>query len=212
MNASNSRTVKSVSPWFGVRTLDTDGIVKGMTTQGSTLPALAGTKEAAGVFGVRKENFLRDWAKRPDFPAPIATLAATPVWRRADLERYRDQHRPAAWPPRRRDLTLSPSAARWLPTMKRRLVREFHPERIVLFGSQATGQAGPDSDVDLLVVVSTVEDVRTLRIAMRDVLGDLPVATDIFVTTPERVRLHGSLVGTILRPALRDGVTIYARD
>ena len=173
---------------------------------------LVGTKEAAAIFGVRTQNFLRDWAKRADFPAPIADLAATPVWRRVDLERYRDRQRTTVWPPRRRDLRLSPAAERWLPTIKRRLVRRFHPDRIVLFGSQATGEADDDSDVDLLVVVSSTSDARELRIAMRRSLRDVPVPKDIVVTTPERVSLYGDLVGTILRPALRGGVTIYARE
>ena len=35
-----------------------------------------------------------------------------------------------------------------------RIVRQFHQERIILFGSHARGDAGPDSDVDLLVVMS----------------------------------------------------------
>ena len=37
--------------------------------------------------------------------------------------------------------------------LARGIAREFHPERIVLFGSHAEGTAGPDSDVDLLVVM-----------------------------------------------------------
>ncbi|HKZ92832.1 MAG TPA: nucleotidyltransferase domain-containing protein [Candidatus Limnocylindrales bacterium] len=95
--------------------------------------------------------------------------------------------------------------------MKRRLVRRFWPERIVLFGSQARGDAGPDSDVDLLVVVASAPDPRELRIAMRSSLRDIPVPKDIFVTTPTQASENGDLVGTILRPALREGVTIYAR-
>jgi hypothetical protein len=83
-----------------------------MSHETPSLPELAGTKEAAAVFGVRTQNFLRDWAKRPDFPAPVATLAATPVWRRDDLEAYRASKRPIPWPPRRRDLRLSPEAKR----------------------------------------------------------------------------------------------------
>ena len=183
-----------------------------MSTQTEGRPALAGTKEAAEVFGVRTENFLRDWAKRPDFPVPIASLAATPVWRREDLERYREATRPIAWPPRRRDLALTESAREALPTIKRRLIRGFQPERIVLFGSQARDDAGENSDVDLLVVMAEVRDARRLRIAMRAALHDVPVAKDIFVTTPELVQRYGDLVGTILRPALREGVTIYARQ
>ena len=174
---------------------------------------LVGTKEAAAIFGVRTQNFRRDWVTRPDFPTPIATLAATPVWSRTALERYRHRTRGPGWPSRRRrgDLKLSPAAERWLPTMKRRLVRRFWPERIVLFGSQARGDAGPDSDVDLLVVVASAPDPRELRIAMRGSLRDIPVPKDIFVTTPTQASENGDLVGTILRPALREGVTIYAR-
>jgi uncharacterized protein len=37
--------------------------------------------------------------------------------------------------------------------MVRRIVEQFHPERVILFGSHARGDAGPDSDVDLLVVM-----------------------------------------------------------
>lgn len=183
-----------------------------MSTRPDAGSGLVGTKEAAAIFGVRTQNFRRDWARRPDFPAPIADLAATPVWQREDLERYRDRDRAIRWPPRRRDMKLSPAAERWLPTVKRRLVRGFHPDRIVLFGSQARGDANRDSDVDLLVVMSEMHDARSLRIAMRASLSDLPLSKDIFVTTPDRVGRYGGLVGSILRPALREGVTIYARE
>ena len=178
------------------------------TTQGIDL---VGTKEAAAIFGVRTQNFRRDWVTRPDFPTPIATLAATPVWSRSELERYRDRAEGVRWPKRSRHLKLSPAAARWLPTMKRRLVRRYEPERIVLFGSQARGDARADSDLDLLVVVASAPDARELRIAMRNSLRDIPVPKDIFLTTQAHASEHGDLVGTMLRRALREGVTIYAR-
>jgi predicted nucleotidyltransferase len=41
-----------------------------------------------------------------------------------------------------------------IDSMVQRIVNKFHPEKIILFGSQARGTAGPDSDVDLLVVMS----------------------------------------------------------
>jgi predicted nucleotidyltransferase len=178
---------------------------------GAETSELAGTKEAAELFGVRTENFLRDWAKRPDFPAPIAVLAATPVWRRDDLERYRKARQPVPWPHRRTDLPLSPDAARWLPEIKRRLVASFAPDRIVLFGSQVRGDAGPESDIDLLVVMPSVDSVRTVTAEMQARLRGIPMSVDLTVTTPDRVERYGTLVGTILRPALLEGATLYAR-
>jgi predicted nucleotidyltransferase len=183
-----------------------------MSSEATILPELAGTKEAAAIFGVRTQNFLRDWAKRPDFPAPVATLAATPVWRRDELDRYRVRSRPIPWPPRRRGLRLSPAAERWLPVIRRRLVRDFHPDRIILFGSQARGEPRPDSDIDLLVVVpSDITDTRALAARMRGSLRDVPMSIDIVITTADLIARYGTLVGTVLRPALLEGVTLHAR-
>ena len=54
-----------------------------------------------------------------------------------------------------------------LAEIVRRLVEAFHPERIYLFGSHARGEAGPDSDYDLLVVVpdSAPPERRSSRLA-----------------------------------------------
>jgi predicted DNA-binding transcriptional regulator AlpA len=50
-------------------------------------PELVGFAEAAELLGTSTRQFLR-WAKREDFPEPIARLRATPVWRRADVVRW----------------------------------------------------------------------------------------------------------------------------
>jgi HEPN domain-containing protein/predicted nucleotidyltransferase len=99
-----------------------------------------------------------------------------------------------------------------LPAMTERLVRRFAPLQIILFGSQARGDAGTWSDVDLLVVLPEVADTwRTAR-DMRDELQDLHVPMDITVTSPDEIRRRGNLVGTVLRPALREGRVLYERD
>jgi uncharacterized protein len=87
----------------------------------------------------------------------------------------------------------------------------FSPEKIVLFGSLARGTARPDSDVDLLVVLSKVEDKRQSAISIRRALSDLPVGKDIIVATEDEILQRGHLVGSVIREALREGKTLYER-
>lgn len=62
---------------------------------------LAGLAELADILGVTKRTALR-YTKRDGFPQPIATLAATPVWRTEDLIRWRDANLPFRQDPRPR--------------------------------------------------------------------------------------------------------------
>lgn len=93
--------------------------------------------------------------------------------------------------------------------MTERIVDRFAPLRIVLFGSHSRNEGTLDSDIDLLVVLKNVSDRRKTTIEIRRVLADLPIAKDIIVTTPEEIRQRGDRVGTILRPALREGKVLY---
>lgn len=96
--------------------------------------------------------------------------------------------------------------------MVQRLAEQFRPERIVLFGSRARGTARPDADVDLLVVLDEVDSRHDAAVAMRVALADVPLAKDIVVTTTEEVARRGHLIGTVLKSALEDGLTVYARS
>jgi predicted nucleotidyltransferase len=98
-----------------------------------------------------------------------------------------------------------------ISTMTERIVSRFHPTQIILFGSHARGDARPDSDIDLLVVLPSVKNKREEAISIRRALADLPVSKDVIVTTPEEVASLGNSVGSILRPALRDGKVLYER-
>lgn len=95
--------------------------------------------------------------------------------------------------------------------MVERIVREFNPEKIILFGSHARGDANELSDVDLLIVMPDGTDRKESAIAAMRALGDLPVAKDIVVTTPDEISRRGGLVGTVLRPALREGRILFER-
>jgi predicted nucleotidyltransferase len=102
---------------------------------------------------------------------------------------------------------MTPETA--LDTMVDRIVARFHPRRVVLFGSRARGTAAADSDIDLLVVMDQVADKREAAIEIRRTLSDLPVSKDIIVTTPEEIVRRGQLIGSVLRPALREGRVLY---
>jgi uncharacterized protein len=95
--------------------------------------------------------------------------------------------------------------------MVRRIVKQFHPERIILFGSHARGDARPDSDVDLLVVLAANGSVREQRLAIRRALHDIPVPLDVIVTPPADFAWRKDVVGTIEWPATREGAVLYAR-
>jgi predicted nucleotidyltransferase len=95
--------------------------------------------------------------------------------------------------------------------MVRRIVSQFHPEKIILFGSHARGDAGPDSDVDLLIVMPFSGSKREKQVEIRLALSSIRIPKDIMVTTPEEFLWRKEVPGTIERPAAREGKILYAR-
>ena len=96
-----------------------------------------------------------------------------------------------------------------LNEVARRLVEKFHPEKIILFGSQARGTADSRSDIDLLVISHVKEKRRKLMIEMLRVLTELKYAFDIIILTREEYERDQKIPGTIGRYASRGGKIIY---
>jgi uncharacterized protein len=85
------------------------------------------------------------------------------------------------------------------------------PERIILFGSYARGNARPGSDIDLLVIKDKVDSPRAETGRIYRALGHLSAPVDVVVADTAYVQRYGALVGTVIRPALREGRVLYVR-
>lgn len=99
-----------------------------------------------------------------------------------------------------------------IDAMARRIVRLFHPDRIILFGSHARGTATADSDVDLLVVMPVEQGKLAKELEIRRALRSIRVPKDIIVTTPEDFAWRKDVVGTVEYPAIHEGRVVYARS
>lgn len=88
------------------------------------------------------------------------------------------------------------------------IVAQLHPRRIILFGSQARGDAKPDSDLDLFIEMET-PNTRTSAVAIRRLFGLRDWAMDVIVYTPEQVARYTGQVGTMLYEAETEGRVLY---
>jgi len=93
----------------------------------------------------------------------------------------------------------------------RRLVKEFKPQKVVLFGSYARGTPTIDSDVDLLVILpfegKPVFKSVEIRLKLRP-----PFPVDLVVRTPERVRQRLEMGDGFMRGLLKEGKVLYEAD
>jgi predicted nucleotidyltransferase len=89
------------------------------------------------------------------------------------------------------------------------IVERFHPKRIMVFGSHARGDAGPDSDLDLFIEMDTPLRPPDRAIEVSEVFGLRPWAMDIVVYTPDEVRRLRHVKGTLLSVIEKEGKVLY---
>ena len=99
-----------------------------------------------------------------------------------------------------------------LNEMVRRIVHQFNPEKIILFGSHARGMAGPDSDADILVIMPVKGSKRKQATEIDVSLIGIDLPTDVIVVTPEELEKNRDRIGTIIYPAIREGKVLYERS
>lgn len=93
-----------------------------------------------------------------------------------------------------------------------RIVETADPDKIILFGSAARGDMGPNSDVDVLVVKSGVFHRGRVTESIYEHLVGVGQAVDVVVVTPEDIERYRDAFCLVIEPALREGRMVYERN
>lgn len=106
---------------------------------------------------------------------------------------------------------MSAEDARELARILQRLIVALQPERIYIFGSQARGDVTPDSDVDLLIVVSRADQPGyRLDQAAYHAMGRRELAVDVLVMGREEFDRRARALASLPATVLREGKILYA--
>lgn len=93
----------------------------------------------------------------------------------------------------------------------RQIGRQFHPQKVILFGSYVQGLADEDSDVDLLIIGDfqgrNVDQSVKIRLKLRP---KFPV--DLLVRTPEKVQQRLEMGDSFIQKILQEGKVLYEAD
>src|SRR3972149_9032400 len=107
---------------------------------------------------------------------------------------------------------MNRQTGRLIKEMVRRIVERFKPEKVILFGPYARGTAGPDSDVDLLVVMHVSGSKRKTQLRIRTALHDILLPKDVIVRDGGEFGWRKDVAGTIEWAAARGGEGLYAQN
>lgn len=91
----------------------------------------------------------------------------------------------------------------------RRIIENFKPEKIILFGSYANGTPTEDSDLDLLIIKDSELPARIQNRKVRKILTDLKIPVDVIVKTAKEFETYKDIIGTVVYPANKFGKVIY---
>ena len=97
-----------------------------------------------------------------------------------------------------------------LSEIVRRVLTVARPDKIILFGSAATGQMTKDSDIDLLIVGPPPANRHETSVLIRDAIGNIQLPVDVILIATERFESTKDVIGGIAYPAHRYGRVLYA--
>ncbi len=108
--------------------------------------------------------------------------------------------------------SVARGADQQLDEMIQRILTVGNPDKIVLFGSRARGEANPDSDYDLLLIeTSTLPRYKRAARYRRALIGTAP-SKDVLVWTPAEVEKWSGVPNAFITTVLREGVVLYDRQ
>jgi len=98
-----------------------------------------------------------------------------------------------------------------LKDISSRLIKEYDPEKIILFGSRAEGKDSEGSDIDLVIVKETDKRPLDRRIEVETLLSDRVVPIDIVVYTPDEMRNLYFMGSPFVEEDVEKGRLLYMR-
>jgi predicted nucleotidyltransferase len=91
-----------------------------------------------------------------------------------------------------------------------RVLTVARPDRIILFGSAATGGMTRDSDIDLLIVEPAPASRHEESVKIRSAIGEIGYPVDVIVIPTKRFEATKNIFGGIAYPAHKYGKVLYA--
>ena len=89
------------------------------------------------------------------------------------------------------------------------LIEAAKPKRIIMFGSQARGDAGEDSDLDVMVVEEGVSDRVGEMVRLNRLLRSLDIPVDLLVVSAEKFNYWCDTPGNVYFEAATEGEVLY---
>ena len=99
--------------------------------------------------------------------------------------------------------------AKLMDEIVRRIVEVIRPEKVILFGSRARGEAQPKSDIDLLVIAESTEPRYRRSAPLYGALSDILTPMDIVVYSPQEVKEWSEVRQAFVTTAIREGRVLY---
>jgi len=105
--------------------------------------------------------------------------------------------------------SISSASSGILARVTELLVEAAHPKRIILFGSEARGEASEDSDLDLLVIERSVPDRMAEMVRLNRLLRPLKIAVDLLVVSEDKFQYWRDTPGNVYYEAATEGQVLY---